>query len=267
MKPELCQSWPPSLAYPGRYTTFIVTPLAVVTCVMIILINSESPQSTYHELFLSALLVPLSAYETRQEFTYTPNSTRNVLPFSNLVPAPLRKHSVQFTPHTFVMGDSFQTDLGAFRYNITSAYSRNDTRHTPGSSKPSATDGLPSFSYMNSDLSSCDVLYIKIMFRASTSWSPAPQVGVSVSDFIIIMMMLTISPESFPQALISCWFPVFFQFELSSINYLPSVIQEASPNMTNVISATLVDYVHWVCVAKASCQWPNCSILLGIPAE
>ena len=58
------------------------------------------------------------------------------------------------------MGENFQTDLGALSgYRMIRAYSRNDT---PGSSIPLATSKLPSFVYMNNDLSSCDVLSITL---------------------------------------------------------------------------------------------------------
>jgi hypothetical protein len=58
------------------------------------------------------------------------------------------------------MGENFQTDLGGLSgYRMISAYSRNDT---PGSSTPLATNKLPSFVYMNYDLSSCDVFSITL---------------------------------------------------------------------------------------------------------
>ena len=129
-------------------------------------------------MFNFYILVPLSAYETQQDFTYTPNNTANVLPFSNLVPAPFHKHSVKFTPHTFVMGENFQTDLGALSgYRMISAYSRNDT---PGSSIPLATSKLPSFVYMNYDLSSCDVLFITLAVDIQPPGETMAQVIASV---------------------------------------------------------------------------------------
>ncbi|KAF8237978.1 hypothetical protein L208DRAFT_1457060 [Tricholoma matsutake] len=187
-----------SRPYPGRYTTLIVTPLALTICILLVLIN-----------------VPLSAYETRQEFTYTPNSTTNTLPFSNLIPAPLQKHSVPFIPHTFMMGENFQTDLGSFGYSMESAYTRNDM---PGSSIPLATNKLPSFAYMNYDLSSCDVMYITLTANID---------------------LLTVTPS----ALISCWFPLFFQFSLSNSMKLESLYNPGRDLAVNrVVTGTSYDF-------------------------
>ncbi|KAF8224617.1 hypothetical protein L208DRAFT_1409930, partial [Tricholoma matsutake] len=197
-----------SRSYPvGRYTTLIVTPLALTICVLLVLIN-----------------VPLSAYETQQDFTYTPNSTTNALLFSNLIPAPFQKHSVQFTPHTFMKGENFQTDLGALGdYTMISAYSRNDT---PGSSKPLATSKLPSFAYMNYDLSTCDVSSITLAAYLQPHEMMAQVIAIAV---------------------VTCWFPLFFQFEVS-LKFEPFVSgsdsAESDLGMAEVVSQTLLDFAQ-----------------------
>ena len=59
----------------------------------------------------------------------------------------------------------------------------------------------------------------------------------------LISIMLMVPSESFLQALISCWSPVFFQFQLSPINSLSSKLVSGLLDMHNVVTATLMDYV------------------------
>jgi hypothetical protein len=109
----------------------------------------------------SNLLVPLSGYEIRQDFTYTPNGTGTTLPYSGIIPAPIRKRPSSFIPHTFVIGETFQTDsdFGVFDYVIESANYRDDTL---GSSTPRVGAEVSSFLYMNHGLSTCDVMSITL---------------------------------------------------------------------------------------------------------
>jgi hypothetical protein len=139
-----------------------VTLLAAATTILLVIINSKSN----HTAVLCgvgssqlAILVPLSGYETRQEFTYTSNLTSTTVPYYyyNLIPAAFRTRTVDFLPHTFNIGDIFESNstLGVFNYIMQTAYTREDAA---GSSAPRAVNIVPSFSYMNNDLSTCDVV-------------------------------------------------------------------------------------------------------------
>jgi hypothetical protein len=114
------------------------------------------------------ILVPLSGYETRQEYTYTPNITGTAVPYSNLIPAAFRRTSADFTPHTFNIGDPFESDsnLTVFKYTIVTAYTRKDVA---GSSAPRAVANEPSFVYRNYDFSTCDVVAILLWIPFVTS--------------------------------------------------------------------------------------------------
>ncbi|KIM74290.1 hypothetical protein PILCRDRAFT_14552 [Piloderma croceum F 1598] len=162
-----------SRPYPGRYTTPIVTLLAAGTTVLLVVIN-----------------IPLSGYETQQELTYTPNFTSTAVPYSNLIPAAFQKQSVDFIPHTFNIGDTFESDssLGVFNYIMRTAYTREDAA---GSSAPRPVDNAPSFLYMNNDLSTCDVVSITLSIAFNN----------------------TLTANSIAYVLVSCWFPLFYQFQ------------------------------------------------------
>jgi len=118
-------------------------------------------------------LVPLSAYGIQQGSTYKPNDTVSMPPYSFLVPASLRKDPGDFTPHTFVMGETFQTNFTAFEYTMVVAYTREDT---PGSPKPTALGKIPSFAYMNYDFKACDVTSIRVNIRLP----PSPKTTLTV---------------------------------------------------------------------------------------
>jgi hypothetical protein len=131
-------------------------------------------------LRLLGVIVPLSAYEVQQDFTYTPNDTVNIPPYSNLVPASLRRDHSDFIPHTFVMGEAFQTNFTAFDpYKIVAAYTREDT---PGS-VPRVLSKVPSFAYMNYDFKACDVTDITLDIRLP----PHPSTTVTVRFFGAIL--------------------------------------------------------------------------------
>ncbi|KAG7441081.1 uncharacterized protein BT62DRAFT_937321 [Guyanagaster necrorhizus] len=147
--------------YPWRGTTPLVCISFVGLTILLVFIN-----------------IPLSAYDVVQEFTYTPNDTSPSLPFSSVVPASLRHTAGDFTPQTFKVGDTIQSNLSAFNYVITEAF------------KDSASyDPVGSFPYYNNPLSSCDVSNISLSLRKEER--------VSLS------------------AVISCWLPAYYEMTLS----------------------------------------------------
>lgn len=141
--------------------------------VLLVFINSESNRTTVLcrvGLLQLTILVPLSGYETRQEFTYNPNLTGTAIPYSNLIPAAFQKPSAEFIPHTFTIGDTFQTNSNlsdVFEYIMQSAYTREDAA---GSSAPRAVAQVPSFVYSNYDFSMCDVLSVGISVHFNLTW-------------------------------------------------------------------------------------------------
>ncbi|KAJ7669902.1 hypothetical protein DFH06DRAFT_1320939 [Mycena polygramma] len=124
----------PERPYPWRWTT----PLALS---MLLTITS----------LLACLNVPLSAYETVQEFTYFPNATIPPLPFSNIIPSFLRAPSATFAPQTLHFGDTFQLNNSRWSYAIVSAFDGPADMGT----------AISSFPYFNNPFSdSCDVTNI-----------------------------------------------------------------------------------------------------------
>jgi hypothetical protein len=118
------------------------------------------------------VLVPLTAYDVVQDFTYTPNDTTKsqTLPFSNLVPASLRRNPGDFTGHTFNTGDSFKTTNLIFRYTV--------GKVLPPSTDPDASSGkiVSDFIFRNYGLANtCDVYQISIVV--------APQSDIGDSEF------------------------------------------------------------------------------------
>ena len=103
------------------------------------------------------------------------------------------------------MGDHFQTDLGALGdYTMISAYNRNDTHD---SSKPLATSKLPSFVYMNYDLSTCDVSSITLAAYLQPQEMAAQVIAIVCHHYdlnlFIILIPVTVSryllvPSLFP---------------------------------------------------------------------
>lgn len=191
-----------SRPYPWKYTSWIVTFLTVAITISLVLLN-----------------IPLSGYEIQQDFTYTPNDTGTTLPYSSIVPAPIRKRSISFIPHTFVIGETFQTDsdFGLFDYKIGSANHLNDT---PGSSTPRVGAEVSSFLYMNHGLSTCDVISITL----DTTLPPPRQPWAY--------------PHTVATALISCWFPLFYQFR-TVYNYQATLVRSPSFDFLRVGSAIM----------------------------
>ncbi|KAK7008546.1 hypothetical protein R3P38DRAFT_2791515 [Favolaschia claudopus] len=66
--------------------------------------------------------IPLSAYETVQEFTYFPNSSVPPPPLSGLVPSALRQSTNHFSPQHLDVGQSFRLNNSALSYTIGSAF-------------------------------------------------------------------------------------------------------------------------------------------------
>ncbi|KAJ6528841.1 hypothetical protein B0H19DRAFT_1274476 [Mycena capillaripes] len=123
----------PQQPYPWRWTT----PLA-----LFLLFASAA--------LLTCLNVPLSAYETVQEFTYFPNATLPALPMSNIIPSFLHDRTATFAPVTLSVGQTFRLNNSVFAYTITSAFDAGE-------------NGRPVFSfpyYNNPFSSSCDVTNI-----------------------------------------------------------------------------------------------------------
>ena len=72
----------------------------------------------------------------------------------------------------FVIGETFQTDFGAFDYVIQKAYDRGEV-DDQGRLGVYIADSMISFPYMNNDLSTCDVLSITLAMVFNTSQGPA----------------------------------------------------------------------------------------------
>jgi hypothetical protein len=144
--------------------------------VILTLVNSESSNEVLTYLTLLALTVPLSAYETQQDYSFTPNDTMTarILPYSNLIPASLRLNHGNFLPHTFLVGDTFQTNYTLFNlYTIERVYTCIDNPESP----PRAVTATPSFAFMNYDFGrTCDVRDITV----SLTLSPVQDVQATV---------------------------------------------------------------------------------------
>ncbi|SJK98794.1 uncharacterized protein ARMOST_02063 [Armillaria ostoyae] len=125
--------------------------------------------------------IPLSAYDVVQEFTYNPNDTSPSLPFSNIIPASLRHTAGDFTPQTFIVGDTIKLGSSVFDYVIVEAF--------PSGRAPAFGNQVASFPYYNNPLSSCDVLSISLTIR-------------------------NLDEVSF-SATISCWIPTNYKMTLS----------------------------------------------------
>ncbi|KAK7062339.1 hypothetical protein R3P38DRAFT_3303287 [Favolaschia claudopus] len=120
--------------YPWHWTTPIALSILLLTTILLTCVN-----------------VPLTAFETVQEFTYFPNTSYARLPMENLIPVFLRASTVQFSPQHLNVGQSFQLNGSALSYTITSAF---DTV---------TQEPVQSFPYYNNAFSSsCDVKNITI---------------------------------------------------------------------------------------------------------
>ena len=85
---------------------------------------------------------------------------------TRLVPPLLRREPGDFIPHTFTIGDSYQTNFSTSigQYTLLSAYNRTDT---PGSSVPHVGRPIFNFAYTNINLRPCDVLQITLTMTFS----------------------------------------------------------------------------------------------------
>ncbi|KAJ7643054.1 hypothetical protein DFH06DRAFT_1333845 [Mycena polygramma] len=133
----------PQRPYPWRWTT----PLALF---MLLAITAV----------LTCLNIPLSAYETVQEFTYFPNATIPALPMSNMIPSFLRSPGATFAPQALHVGDTFRLNNSLWTYTIVNAFDGTDSRK-PVSSVP----------YFNNPFDSCDVTNITVEFGFSPELS------------------------------------------------------------------------------------------------
>lgn len=103
-------------------------------------------------------------------------------------------------------GENFQTDLGALGdYTMISAYSRNDT---PGSSKPLATSKLPSFAYMNYDLSTCDVSSITLAAYLQPHEMMAQVIAIVCRHYDLNLFIILIPATGSRYLLVPSLFPV-----------------------------------------------------------
>ena len=115
----------------------------------------------------------------------------------------LQSNHHDFVPHTFTVGDTFQTNFSLFSYGIISAYSRGGSH----GGSPEVGQDIRSFEYMNYGFRTCDVVDLSL--------------GINLLDFSDItakaskrfLRMMDCSLFSI-QALISCWFPVFYQLKM-----------------------------------------------------
>ncbi|KAJ7474935.1 hypothetical protein FB451DRAFT_1397805 [Mycena latifolia] len=142
----------PQRPYPWRWTT------PIVLCAFVLISG-----------FLTAINIPLSAYELDQEFTYRANDTLPPLPLSNLIPEILQHPASSFTPQTLTVGDRLTVNNSVFNFTIVGAYNKRDR------SKPVA-----SFSYYNNPLSSgCDAT------NMTAEVTIAPQTGFVFNDITL----------------------------------------------------------------------------------
>ncbi|KAJ7660681.1 hypothetical protein DFH06DRAFT_1400031, partial [Mycena polygramma] len=149
----------PQRPYPWRWST----PLA-----LIILLTSTA--------LLTCLNIPLSAYETVQEFTYFPNATLPKLPMSSMIPSFLRGPTAGFAPQTLHVGDSFRLNNSLFSYKIVNAFDAEDNRRP-----------VSSFPYYNNPFSNnCDVTNITATVTRELGEAPIPYqyYGHDVSGFV-----------------------------------------------------------------------------------
>ncbi|KAF8881376.1 hypothetical protein CPB85DRAFT_421177 [Mucidula mucida] len=128
--------------YPGHWTTPVVlfVYMALAT-------------------FLALMNIPLTAYDTVQEYTYTPNATILPLPFSYLVPTFLRSRLPDFSPRTLRVGDILYLNESIEEYNVTSA-------------------DVDSFLFYNNPLTSCDVQDMTMQIYTNTIGIPPMRISV-----------------------------------------------------------------------------------------
>ncbi|KAK7007843.1 hypothetical protein R3P38DRAFT_2791982 [Favolaschia claudopus] len=124
----------PQKNYPWRWTT----PLALVILLM----------ST---VLLTCVNIPLSGYETVEEFTYFPNASIAALPMQNLIPSFLRPATAKFSPQHLNVGQVFSLNGSAVSYTIQSAFDAG------------SKESVLSFPYYNNPFSNnCDIQNITV---------------------------------------------------------------------------------------------------------
>ncbi|KAK7065108.1 hypothetical protein R3P38DRAFT_2493228 [Favolaschia claudopus] len=124
----------PQNNYPWRWTT----PLALVILLM----------ST---VLLTCVNIPLSGYETVEEFTYFPNASITALPMQNLIPSFLRPATAKFSSQHLNVGQVFSLNGSAVSYTIQSAFDAG------------SKESVLSFPYYNNPFSNnCDIQNITV---------------------------------------------------------------------------------------------------------
>ncbi|KAJ7512862.1 hypothetical protein B0H11DRAFT_1947718 [Mycena galericulata] len=101
--------------------------------------------------FLTALNVPLSAYNIVQERTYRPNDTLPALLLSNMIPGIFQNPTDGFSPQTLKVGDGVQLNNSFLNFTVVEAFDGN-------------TQPVSSFFYYNNPFSdNCDVTEMTAM--------------------------------------------------------------------------------------------------------
>ncbi|KAJ7455520.1 hypothetical protein FB451DRAFT_1564935 [Mycena latifolia] len=131
----------PQRPYPWRWTT------PIVLCAFLVLTG-----------VLTAINVPLSAYNIEQQPTFRPNDTLPPLPFSKMVPDILQDTTGGFTPQTISVGDRIQLNNSIFNFTIVEAFD------VLNNNQP-----ISSFAYYNNPFSDgCDVTNLTAEIRNNT---------------------------------------------------------------------------------------------------
>ncbi|KAJ7858640.1 hypothetical protein B0H14DRAFT_3135416 [Mycena olivaceomarginata] len=158
--------------YAWRWTTPVAFVFFLVATIILALINGVSCSPFFVKTIHHCFAVPLSAYTTVSEATFTPNASLPVLPLSGLVPSIFQESSDSgsFSPQTLTPGQIIRSNGSVVSYNIMGAYNGFNT------SQP-----VTSFLYYNNPLSdSCDVTTMTIHTQSDqiqvsvqiTCWTP-----------------------------------------------------------------------------------------------
>ncbi|KAJ7810486.1 hypothetical protein B0H14DRAFT_2863394, partial [Mycena olivaceomarginata] len=165
--------------------------------------------------FLTALNVPLSAYNIVQEFTYRPNDTLPAVALSSLVPSMFQPSANGFTPQLLTVGDVIKLNGSLLEYTIVDAFNGLDE-----------TEPVSSFLYSNNPFSdSCDVtnVTIKVSLTRVESDVAAP-----------VEMLVAIT----------CRLPTLFHLVWSGV--LPSKPDLVPENVANlIIWDVFYTFLHW----------------------
>ncbi|KAJ7861416.1 hypothetical protein B0H14DRAFT_2742217 [Mycena olivaceomarginata] len=165
--------------------------------------------------FLTALNVPLSAYNIVQEFTYRPNDTLPAVALSSLVPSVFQQSANSFTPQLLTVGDVIRLNGSLFNYTILDAFNGLDE-----------DEPVSSFLYSNNPFSEgCDVANITINFDLTRLGN------VSLWDIHDEMLVV-----------ITCRVPTLFHLVWTGV-------PPRDPNIAGILSN---DLVNWYDVAPIS---------------